>query len=135
MRVWARGFDLEFTEKVDAQAAAATSSYAMEAWTYLQSTRLREYGSSELDKLTPRITEVQVAADGRRVRLTVEPLTPGHVHELRLPGVRNLADQTLVHPISWYTLNALPKIATVFASTRAVSALSPSLLHPAAFHP
>ena len=135
MRVWARGFDLEFTEKVDPLAAAATTSYALEAWTYLQSTRLREYGSSELDKLTPRITAVQVASDGRRIRLTVDPLTPGHVHELRLPGVRTQAGQTLVHPISWYTLNALPKTATVFASTRAVSDLSPSQLRPAPLHP
>ena len=108
MRVWSRGFDLVFTEEIDPVTAAAPDSYAMEAWTYLQTVRLREYGSPELDKLTPRVVAAEIAVDRRRVRLTVEPMTPGHVHELTLPGVRNQAGRPLVHPVAWYTLNALP---------------------------
>lgn len=108
MRVWEKGFDLTFTEEVDAVTAGATASYQVEAWTYQQSTRIREYGSPELDKLTPRIVAAEVSPDRRRVRLTIDPLTPGHLHQVSLPGVRNRQGKSLVHPVGWYTLNALP---------------------------
>lgn len=109
VRIWRGGFDITFTEEVEPGPAREPGSYAIEAWTYLQSTRLREYGSSELDPLTPQVSAAALSPDGRKVRLTIEPVTPGHVHELRLPGVRNRKGDSLVHPIAWYTVNALPQ--------------------------
>jgi len=116
MRVWAQGFDVTFTEPVPQAALGAPSSYGVEAWTYLQSTRMREYGSSELEKLSPQVKRVEMSADRRRVRLTIDPMTPGHVHELSFPGIKNEQDKPLVHAVAWYTLNALPKNTTAFAS-------------------
>ena len=77
----------------------------MEAWTYLHSAA---YGSEELDRVIPTVTQAIVSADRRSVRLVVSPLTRGHVHELRLDGVRSANGATLVHPIGWYTLNEIP---------------------------
>lgn len=109
VRIWARGFDLTFTTEVDPVAASARDSYALEAWTYLQSTRFREYGSEELETIKPVVTAVTVAPDRKRVRLTIDALKRGHVHELKLSGVRDARGGTLLHPIAWYTVNAIPR--------------------------
>lgn len=99
------GFVVTFTEPVDPATAADPASYAVEAWTYLHSPA---YGSEEMDRVIPTVTQSTVSADGLSVRLVVTPLTRGHVHELRLDGVRNRRGESLVHPIGWYTLNEIP---------------------------
>ena len=99
------GFVVSFTQPVDPVSAANPGSYAMEAWTYLHS---EAYGSEELDRVIPTVTQAIVSVDRRSVRLVVSPLTRGHVHELRLDGVRSADGATLVHPIGWYTLNEIP---------------------------
>lgn len=102
------GFALTFTEPVDPATASQPSSYAVEAWTYLHS---KAYGSEELDRVTPQVKHASVSPDGRSVRLVIDPLTRGHLHEIRLDGVRNTHGQPLVHPIGWYTLNEVPTAA------------------------
>ena len=67
-----------------------------------------EYGSPEVDRTTPTIRSAAVAPDGRSVRLVVDKLQEGHVHELRLPGVRSAKAQPLLHPAAYYTLNSIP---------------------------
>jgi hypothetical protein len=43
------------------------------------------------------------------VRLTISPLTKGHVHELHLDGVRSTEGLPLLHKVGYYTLNEIPK--------------------------
>lgn len=105
MRAKPDGFELTFTEPVDKATAADLASYKMEAYTYLYR---KDYGSPEVDQLTPTISEVKVAEDGKSVRLKIEPLTKGHVHELHLSGVRNGAGNPLLHDTAYYTLNEIP---------------------------
>src|SRR5690606_24256568 len=99
------GFVVTFTEPVDPATAADPASYAVEAWTYLHSPA---YGSEEMDRVIPTVTQSTVSADGLSVRLVVTPLTRGHVHELRVDGVRNRRGESLVQPFGWYTLNEIP---------------------------
>lgn len=99
------GFELTFTESVDATAAANLASYELAAWTYLYRS---EYGSPEVDQAEPKVTAAKVARDGKSVRLTVAPLTKGHLHEIKLPGVKNASGQPLLHATAWYTLNEIP---------------------------
>ena len=100
------GFELTFTEPVDAAAAGDVRSYTMKTYTYIYQS---SYGSPEVDHTEPRITKATVAADGRTVRLTVDKLVEGHVHELHLDGVRNQRQLPLLHAEAYYTLNAIPK--------------------------
>jgi hypothetical protein len=44
----------------------------------------------------------------RRVRLFVDKLQVGHVHELHLDGVRSASGQPLLHREAYYTLNFIP---------------------------
>ncbi len=55
------------------------------------------------------ITSAKVSDDGLTVRLVVDHLVPGHVHELHLPGVRNRAGEPLFHDAAYSALNQIPK--------------------------
>lgn len=99
------GFELTFTEPVDAKAAADLANYKMEAWTYiLQSS----YGSPEVDKTSPKITAAKVSPDGLKVRLTVDGCVKGHVHHLTLSNIKAASGAEMWHPQAFYTLNEIP---------------------------
>ena len=100
------GFELTFTKPVDPATASAPTSYFMESYTYRIS---EEYGGPEEDKRTVAITSAEVAPDGRSVRLRVDPMRAGYVHELHLNGVRAQAGEPLVHPQAYYTLVNIPR--------------------------
>jgi len=100
------GFELTFTQPVDRASAADPASYRMESYTYMLS---RSYGGPEDDKLELDITSAEVAADGMSVRLAIDPIRAGYVHELHLPGVRNAAGEGLLHPAAYYTLVNIPQ--------------------------
>ncbi len=106
MRARPDGFELAFTEKVDAASAADPKNYSMHEFTYIYQSK---YGSPEVDEVIPKITSATVGADGKTVRLKVEPLTKGHIHELHLDGVRSAAGLPVLHPVGYYTLNEIPK--------------------------
>jgi hypothetical protein len=100
------GFELTFTQPVDAKTASDIASYSMRAFTYAYR---EDYGGDEVDEVLPKMTAAKVAADGKSVRLTLAPLTQGHVHELHLDGVKNAKGQPVLHPVAYYTLNEIPK--------------------------
>ena len=105
MRARSDGFELTFTQPVDAATAADPASYFMESYTYKLS---EEYGGPEDDKLQLRITSAEVADDGMSVRLSIDPLRAGYVHELYLTGVRDESGSALLHDKAYYTLVELP---------------------------
>jgi hypothetical protein len=106
MRARPDGFELTFTQPVDAAAAGDIASYKLSTYTYIFQA---SYGSPEVDQTTPTITKAEIAADRRSVRLTIEGLQEGHVHELHAEGVRSEAGLPLLHKEAYYTLNQIPK--------------------------
>lgn len=104
MRARSDGFELTFTQSVDKSTAADTNSYIFENYTYIYQSN---YGSPEVDREKPPIESAMVAPDGRSVRLKIK-LTPGHIHELKLPGVRSEKSEPLLHPSAYYWLNEIP---------------------------
>jgi hypothetical protein len=99
------GFELTFTKPVEPATAGKAESYVMKTFTYLYRA---DYGSPEVDQTTPKITKVEVGKDHLSVRLTVDGLQEGHIHDLALPGVRSADGQPLLHPQAYYTLNYIP---------------------------
>ena len=99
------GFILTFTQEIDPKSAADPASYDMGCYTYIYQS---SYGSPVVDKTDPTITEATVSPDRKSVRLKVDGLVRGNVHELKLPGLRNTTGQSLLHPIGYYTLNEIP---------------------------
>jgi hypothetical protein len=62
-----------------------------------------------VDHTTPTIKKATVAADRTSVRLAIDGLQEGHVHELHAPGVRSADGLPLLHDAGYYTLNYLPE--------------------------
>jgi hypothetical protein len=106
MRALSDGFELTFTQPVDARAAGETGSYSMKTHTYIYQSA---YGSPEVDPTTPTIESAVVSEDRKRVKLKINSLERGHVHSLTATGVRNEQGQPLLHAEAYYTLNEIPK--------------------------
>ena len=103
MRARPDGFELEFTKKLTKEGVDA--AFEMSSFTYQYSSR---YGGDEIESKTHKISAVELADDGKTVRLRVEGLRPFYVHELRTKGIRSVDGEDLAHPNAWYTLNAIP---------------------------
>lgn len=99
------GFDLNFTEAVDPATAGNVASYKMETYTYIYQS---SYGSPEVDKTVPVIKSATVSADKKTVRLVLDGLAEGHVHELHATGVKSATGASLLHEAAYYTVFEIP---------------------------
>jgi glucose/arabinose dehydrogenase len=108
MRAKKDGFELTFTHPVDRATGENLDSYKLSTYTYIYQA---SYGSPEVDHTQPTITKAKLGKDGKSVRLFVDGLQEGHVHELHSDGVRNEKGQPLLHPEAYYTLNYRPSDA------------------------
>ncbi len=106
MRAKPDGFELTFTQPVDPATAEKAESYVLKTFTYIYQAA---YGSPEVDATTPKITKVVVGQDNKSVRLYVDGLQVGHIHDLKADGVRSKEGTALLHPQAYYTLNYIPK--------------------------
>jgi len=115
MRAVDGGFELEFTADVDAARAADPAAYRMSSYTYELH---EEYGSAKMDErpLAPRPTLV----DARTVRLALDGLRPGYVHELHYEGLRSASAAPPLHDRAYYTLIEIPAPADSPAAAGAV---------------
>lgn len=106
MRVKADGFEVRLTAPVDAATATDISNYLLETFTHHF---YGAYGSPEIELAEQRIVSATPSADGLRIRLVVDRLVVGHIHQLRLAGLRDRNGQRLLHDVAYYTLNQIPK--------------------------
>jgi hypothetical protein len=106
------GFELTFTEPVEAAAAGNPDSYDVLQYNY----RYHEkYGSPEYDHdgkensaTTIKVTGAGVSADRLKVRLKLAGWKAGFVTMVRCLDVVNADARPLRHDTFWYTLNAIP---------------------------
>ncbi len=106
MRAKPDGFELTFTHSVDSASVESTDSYRLTTYTYIYQS---SYGSPEVDATEPKITSAVAGPDGKSVRLYIDGLQEGHVHELHSDGVRSADGLPLLHKEAYYTLNYLPE--------------------------
>lgn len=100
------GFELTFTQPVDAKTAGDVKSYSMRQFTYAYR---EQYGGDEVDEKLPPITKVELGKDGKSARIYLSALSKGDIHELHLDGVRSADGLPVLHPVAYYTLNEIPK--------------------------
>jgi len=102
------GFRLVFSTRINRKTATNPGSYRLSSYTYPYH---QAYGGAETDTRQLAITaaKFQRTADGKdAVRLTVDDLQEGFVHELSARGVRSQKDSfPLLHPDAFYTLNKI----------------------------
>ncbi len=100
------GFLLTFTKPVDSMIASRPETYDLTTYTHIYQ---QGYGSPEVDHTTPRVIAAEVSRDGLQVRLRVDGLQQGHVHDFRLEPMRSAEGGKLVHVKAYYTLNEIPR--------------------------
>ncbi len=105
MKARSDGFELVFTQPVDAATAAEVGSYTMNSYTYRYHST---YGSDEILGKPLNIEKATVSADRMSVALKVAGMRELYVHELRAAGVRTENGEPLLHPMAYYTLNRIP---------------------------
>ena len=59
--------------------------------------------------IEPAITKATMSPDRKSVRLTVDGLQEGHIHDLTASGIRAADGRALLHAQAYYTLNYVPK--------------------------
>jgi hypothetical protein len=100
------GFVVRFTRPVDPSLAARTESYVLQTYTHIYQ---QGYGSPEVDHTRPTVVAAEVAPDGLSVRLRVDGLVQGHIHDFHVPGFKARDGELLLHDRAYYTLNEIPK--------------------------
>ncbi|MFN0197951.1 MAG: hypothetical protein ACKVT0_14495 [Planctomycetaceae bacterium] len=106
MHIQPDGFELTFTHPVDAATVEDLASYRIETYTYIYQA---SYGSPVVDQTTPKIFKATASEDRLSVRLVVDGLQIGHIHELHAAGIRSHEGLPLLHSAAYYTLNELPQ--------------------------
>ena len=86
------GFEFTFTKPVDRESASAPKSYTVEIYTYIYRS---DYGSPDVDQTVPKIKNITVGADGKNVKVALDALQEGHIHEFHLPGVKSASGEKL----------------------------------------
>ncbi|HTE33979.1 MAG TPA: plastocyanin/azurin family copper-binding protein [Chryseolinea sp.] len=99
------GLEIEFTQPVDKTAAKDPTHYDINGFTYHYH---HQYGSEIINakKLSPR--GIIISEDGKKVRLVLDSLREGYIHEVRLSDLPSASGLSLLHNFGFYTLNAIP---------------------------
>ena len=103
------GFTIVFTLPVDASQANDQSLYDISSFTYKYH---NTYGSPAIDIESLDITQAEVSEDGLSVRLTVDGLREGYIHEIKLGELQSSSGISLLHDFAFYTLNNIPGSAS-----------------------
>lgn len=106
VRAMTGGFEIEFTQAIDSALALDLDSYTGRSYIYKYHP---VYGSPTINIDSLQISGVKLMPDGKTVRLKVDNLKPYYVHEINVLGVKSkLTQQTVLHNMAYYTLNAIP---------------------------
>ncbi|QNR83032.1 auracyanin family protein [Pedobacter riviphilus] len=100
------GFELEFTMPVDEKTARDAGAYQLSTFTYKYH---HIYGSPVINKSARSIKAIVVSPDHKRVRLVLDSLKEGYIHEIKMEGLLAENDKIpLLHNYGYYTLNKIP---------------------------
>ncbi|MFD1140032.1 PQQ-dependent sugar dehydrogenase [Larkinella insperata] len=104
MNLTPNGFDLTFTQPVDAATASRPENYQFRHYRYEYH---KTYGSPQFDIAAVPVKAVTVSKDRRKVSLNLADLKPGLIYELTLGDVRATNGEPLANRLICYTLNHL----------------------------
>ena len=104
MKLTATGFDLEFTQPMDAESANNLENYKFRHYYYDYH---KKYGSDQVDVQAIPVTGIKMSDDRKKVSLTLSALKPGYIYELNLGDVKTAQGEPLANKLICYTLNRL----------------------------
>ena len=100
------GFEVTFTQPIDEKTARNPASWNFSSFTYQYH---HIYGSPVINQAARNIKAIELSPDHLKVRLVLDSMKLGYIHEIRAEGIRS-ADSSfeLLHNYGYYTLNRLP---------------------------
>jgi len=106
VRAKPKGFEIEFTEPIDAGTQLKPDDFLVQQWWYLPT---EKYGGPKLDLEKLNITNINISEDRLRVYLEISDLKKGRIVYFRLPeNLQSNKGQSLWSSEAWYTLNNIP---------------------------
>lgn len=105
MRAKPDGFELSFTQPVNKTLAANPATWSAYSFIYKHHAT---YGSPTIREKDLPVRYVQVSEDGLRVRLVVDSLREGYIHQIGSTTLKSEAGIPLLHTEGFYTLIHLP---------------------------
>lgn len=100
------GFELTFTRPVNPETANNLNAYEVTGFTYKYH---HNYGSPIVNSQPNPVRGVAISGDRRKVRVALNGLRKGYVHEIKLEGLRSEDGRPLLHKTAYYTLNNIPE--------------------------
>jgi azurin len=99
------GFEVEFTAPVNSSKLKDPKNFTVNSFTYKYQ---HQYGSPIINNRTRKIIGMIPSADGRKVKLVLDSLIPGYIHEIRVANLESTEQKSLLHDFAYYTLNEIP---------------------------
>jgi azurin len=99
------GFELEFTSPVNKAVAKDPAHYEFNGFTYHYH---HQYGSEIINSEKCTLKGIIVSEDGKKVRVVLDNLREGYIHEVKLTDFTGENGLPLLHNTAYYTLNAIP---------------------------
>jgi azurin len=99
------GFEVEFTAPVNSSKLKDPKNFTVNSFTYKYQ---HQYGSPIINNRTRKIIGIIPSADGRKVKLVLDSLIPGYIHEIRVANLESTEQKSLLHDFAYYTLNEIP---------------------------
>jgi azurin len=99
------GFEIEFTKPINKEKAKDTESYKVTGFTYKYH---HYYGSPIINDKNCPVDAAIISEDGMKVRIVVDSLREGYVHEVKLTNIISGDNAALLHNAGYYTLNKIP---------------------------
>jgi cytochrome c551/c552 len=99
------GFEIEFTQPVNKASAEDLSKYELKSFIYKYQ---HQYGSPIINQEDTPLRGVIVSEDRMKVRLVMNNIRQGYIHQVMATGLLNDEGQPLLHDVAYYTLNEIP---------------------------
>jgi azurin len=100
------GFEVEFTLPVNASKLKDVKNYTLNSFIYKYH---HQYGSPIINNRPRKIIGIVPSDDGRKVKLVLDSLIPGYIHEIRIANLESTDQKSLLHDFAYYTLNNIPE--------------------------
>jgi len=121
------GFELEFTKPVQKIMVENPESYRFTTFTYKYHYK---YGSPIVDQQKAQVKKAVLSDDLRTVRLWVDGMRLGFIHQLKIPDIKSKTGEQLLHDTGYYTLNEVPGGVLKSAPTQHMEAAKKGVVQP-----
>jgi len=99
------GLQVYFTEPASLKTLEQASNYELNSFTYQYH---HHYGSPIIGARPRTLKGIIPAPDGLSVRLVMDSLVEGYIHEVKLSNITGAEGKSLLHNVAYYTMNSIP---------------------------